>query len=181
MKNKHVLFIFIMLLTFIVTPVYAETYLESTGSDVAIRTGPSTTGTTVLKRADKGDRFDLVTTELVKTQGGCESGYWYKIKYNGQEAYFCSAYAKVVTTEPIVITAEAAVIPTAPRIAPKTASIILRIITIKYIFHTLFALSVNSGLSPAHPYRTLYVTRRVRIVATISPICSVGTSPSIVA
>lgn len=107
MKNKQVLFIFIMLLTFIVTPVYAETYLESTGTDVAIRTGPNTTGTTVLKRADKGDRFDLITTDLVKTQGGCESGYWYKIKYNNQEAYICSSYAKVVNTTPIVITAEA--------------------------------------------------------------------------
>ena len=39
MKNKTLLFIFTMLLTFIITPVYAETYLESTGSDVAVRTG----------------------------------------------------------------------------------------------------------------------------------------------
>jgi hypothetical protein len=107
MKNKQLLFIFIMLLTIISLPVYAETYLESTGSDVAIRTGPSTSGTQVLKRANVGDRFDLVTTDLVKTQGGCDSGYWYKIKYNGQEAYFCSTYGKVVNTTPVVITAEA--------------------------------------------------------------------------
>ena len=73
MKNKQILFIFIMLLTIISLPVYAETYLESTGSDVAIRTGPSTSGTQVLKRANVGDRFDLVTTDLVKTQGGCDS------------------------------------------------------------------------------------------------------------
>ena len=107
MKKKHIMFIFIMLLTFITLPVYAETYLESTGSDVAVRTGPNTSGTTVLKRVGVGERFELVTTDLVKTQGGCESGYWYKIKYNGQEAYFCSAYGKVVTTTPVVITAEA--------------------------------------------------------------------------
>ena len=31
MKNKQILFIFIMLLTIISLPVYAETYLESTG------------------------------------------------------------------------------------------------------------------------------------------------------
>ena len=107
MNKKHIMFIFIMLLTFIALPVYAETYLESTGSDVAVRTGPNTSGTTVLKRVGVGERFELITTELVKTQGGCESGYWYKIKYNGQEAYFCSAYGKVVTTTPVVITAEA--------------------------------------------------------------------------
>lgn len=107
MKNKTLLFIFTMLLTFIIPTVYAETYLESTGSDVAVRTGPSTSGTSVLKRADVGDRFDLITTDLVKTQGGCDSGYWYKIRYNGQEAYFCSSYGKVVTTTPVVITAEA--------------------------------------------------------------------------
>ena len=106
MKKKHLMFIFIMLLTFITLPVYAETYLEMTDGGVNIRTGPSTASGT-LGTASNGQRFTLVQTDLVKSEKGCNTGYWFKVKHNNQDAYICSEYAKIVNTTPVVITAEA--------------------------------------------------------------------------
>ena len=100
------MFIFIMLLTFITLPVYAETYLEMTDGGVNIRTGPSTASGT-LGTASNGQRFTLVQTDLVKSEKGCNTGYWFKVKHNNQDAYICSEYAKIVNTTPVVITAEA--------------------------------------------------------------------------
>ena len=106
MNKKYIMFIFIMLLTFISFPVYAETYLEVTDTSINIRSGPSTSSSK-LGMVTKGDRLNLVSSELVPTQGGCSTGYWYNVKYNNQNAYFCSEYGKVVNTTPVVITAEA--------------------------------------------------------------------------
>ena len=107
MKNKQVLFIFIMLLTFIITPVYATDYAEINGTTVRVRTQPSTSGTK-LGTYDSGVKFVLKTRDLFKDQGGgCESGYWYQVDHNGTTGYICSAYAKVISDTPVVITAEA--------------------------------------------------------------------------
>ncbi len=106
MKNKTLLFIFTMLLTFIITPVYAETYLEMTDGGVNIRKGPST-DSGILGTASNGQKFSLVQTNPVKSEKGCNSGYWYKVRHNNQDAYICSDYAQVVNTTPPVITAEA--------------------------------------------------------------------------
>ena len=106
MKHR-IMFIFIMLLTFIITPVYATDYCEITGTTVRVRTTPSTSGTK-LGTYDPGAKFVLKTKDLSKDQGGgCESGYWYQVDHNGTTGYVCTAFAKIYSDTPVVITAEA--------------------------------------------------------------------------
>lgn len=105
MKNK-LLILIIGILSFVIPSVYAESYAELTDSGVNIRSGPSTSSSK-LGLVNSGEKYNLLSNDLVQTQGGCDSGYWYKISYNNQTAYLCSSYAKVVTTTPVVITAEA--------------------------------------------------------------------------
>jgi hypothetical protein len=106
LKKRYLLTIFLFLCMLI--PAYASALqIEMTGTSVTIRKGPSTSygyyGTT----KSLGELYTLKQRELVKTEGGCSSGYWYKIDYNGQTGYICSSYAVIKNDEPIVITDEA--------------------------------------------------------------------------
>lgn len=95
MQRKILMLITLMFLTFIPVYVLADE-LEITGSGVAIRTLPGT-NSSVLARKNHGATFPLVNDVKVADQGGCPAG-WYKIKYDGQEAYVCSTYGRVIKT-----------------------------------------------------------------------------------
>ena len=79
-KNKYLLTIFMFLLCMIPTIVSAAT-LEMTGSGVTIRKGPGTNYGYYGYTGNIGETYTLKTTDLIKTEQGCNSGYWYKINY----------------------------------------------------------------------------------------------------
>ena len=106
LKNKYLLTIFIFLLCLIPNVVLAAT-LEMTGSGVTIRKGPGTNYGYFGYTGNVGETYTLKTTDLIKTEQGCNSGYWYKINYQGNDAYICSDYGVIKVDKPIVITEEA--------------------------------------------------------------------------
>ena len=105
-KNKKLLTILILLICIIPSIVGAAT-LEMTGTYVSIRTGPGTNYSSLGQTIKEGEEYTLKTTNLTKTEKGCDSGYWYNIDYKGQSAYICSSYAVVKNDKPLVITDEA--------------------------------------------------------------------------
>lgn len=95
MRIKISLLITIMLLTILPTIAYADD-VEITGSAVAIRTLPGTNGTKLAQKSH-GATFPLLDSNKYPDQGGCPAG-WYKLSYEGREAYVCSTYARVIKT-----------------------------------------------------------------------------------
>ena len=105
-KTKKLLTILILLIC-IIPSIGKATVIEMTGTSVSIRTGPGTKYTSIGTTKNAGEEYTLKSTNLVKTEGGCNSGYWYNIEYQGQSAYICSLYAIVKNDQPLVITDEA--------------------------------------------------------------------------
>ncbi|MCR5223865.1 MAG: hypothetical protein K6C11_01820 [Bacilli bacterium] len=105
-KKKYFSTIFLLLCMII--PAYSSALqIEMTGTDVSIRTGPGTNHGTYGYTKALGELYTLKQQDLVKTEKGCNSGYWYKIDYQGKDAYICSSYAIIKNDQPIVITDEA--------------------------------------------------------------------------
>ena len=102
MKKKK-MFIFLLLgLFFLPLNVFAAK-IEITGNDVRIRSNPSTSNSKILKNnATHGDTYELKSETLVADQGGCSGNGWYNVVYEGQSAYVCSLYARLVETTPVV-------------------------------------------------------------------------------
>ena len=104
MKNRYIFILFFLLCFPIVVKAAS---IEMTDDSVNIRSGPGTNYSKLGMTNKVGEEYTLKTTDMSKDEGGCNSGYWYNIDYNGQSAYICSSYAVVKTTQPIVITEEA--------------------------------------------------------------------------
>lgn len=104
---KKYLYIIILMFFFVILPINVlADNLEITGSDVAIRTAPTTSGSQVLTRVNKGNVFPLKSSAIVADQGKngkCDTG-WYLINYDNKDAYVCSQYGKVLTT--VVVSGE---------------------------------------------------------------------------
>lgn len=64
-----------------------------TGNAVALRDKPTTKNSTRLDTLNSGDIIDVLDDTKIydKDNDACKAG-WVKIKYDGQEGYFCSAY-----------------------------------------------------------------------------------------
>ena len=105
-KNKYLFTIFIFLLCLIPNVASAAT-IVMTGTTVSIRKGPGTNYGYYKYTKDLGEEYTLKSTQLVKTEEGCNSGYWYHIDYEGQNGYICSSFAMIKNDTPIVITDEA--------------------------------------------------------------------------
>jgi hypothetical protein len=105
-KNKYLLTIFMFLVCIIPTIVSGAT-LEMTGDGVGIRKGPGTNYDRYGYTGAVGETYTLKSTTLVKTEKGCDSGYWFNIDYKGNNAYICSSYGIIKVDEPLVITDEA--------------------------------------------------------------------------
>lgn len=99
MKKKY--YCLFLIILFIMLPIHVlADDLEITGSAVAIRTAPTTSGSQVLTRVNKGNTFPLKSASIVADQGkngDCDTG-WYLINYDNKDAYVCSKYGKVLTT-----------------------------------------------------------------------------------
>ncbi len=93
MRPKWQILLIIFLFLFVPISVLADD-LEITGSDVAIRSLPGTNGK-VLAHKSHGATFPLLSENKFSDQGGCPAG-WYKVNYDGQEAYVCSTYGRVI-------------------------------------------------------------------------------------
>ena len=93
MRDKIEFFVLLFLLVLVPISALADE-IEITGSDVAIRTLPGTNGK-VLTRQSHGATYTLLSSDKAADQGGCSDG-WYKISYDGIEAYVCSTYARVI-------------------------------------------------------------------------------------
>ena len=63
------------------------TYMEVTGNSVNVRTGPSTSYTSIMK-LNKGDKVEYISS----------SGNWSKVRYNEKEGYISNTYIKSVST-----------------------------------------------------------------------------------
>lgn len=98
---KKYILVFVVMFFFVILPINVlADNLEITGSDVAIRTAPTTASGQVLTRVNKGNVFPLKSATMVADQGKngkCDTG-WYLINYDNKDAYVCSAYGKVLTT-----------------------------------------------------------------------------------
>ena len=64
------------------------TYMEVTGNSVNVRTGPSTSYTSIMK-LNKGDKVEYISS----------SGNWSKITYNGKTGYIYSTYVKSISND----------------------------------------------------------------------------------
>ena len=64
------------------------TYMEVTGNSVNVRTGPSTSYTSIMK-LNKGDKVEYISS----------SGNWSKITYNGKTGYIYSTYIKSISND----------------------------------------------------------------------------------
>lgn len=98
---KRRFYVLFFMLFFVILPINAfADDLEITGSAVAIRTAPTTSGSQVLTRVNKGNTFALKSSTIVADQGkngDCDTG-WYLINYDNKDAYVCSKYGKVLTS-----------------------------------------------------------------------------------
>lgn len=92
MRKNYILIIIVFLLCIPTFVMAAE--VEIAGTVVAIRNKPSTSGTKYTA-LNSGDRLVLKNTNKVADQGGCSAG-WYNVDYQGQDAYVCSTYARVI-------------------------------------------------------------------------------------
>lgn len=98
-KNFKIFIITVLFvsLAFIVN-VNAATYQATiTGTGVRLRTGPGTNyGTISGITLSKNGTYKMVDNNLVKSESGCNSGYWYRIYYNeASSGYVCSSYVSV--------------------------------------------------------------------------------------
>ncbi len=94
---KKIYIIFALLVLIMPSFVFATNYVEITGDIVRVRTSPST-NSSILTSSNSGTRYTLKDTSLVSDQGGCSAG-WYKIDYNGQDAYVCSEYSRTIIND----------------------------------------------------------------------------------
>lgn len=106
-KNKNILIVIIICLLYLLPTFVYAINIEMTGTVVSIRKGPGTNYDKLGTTNDVGEQYTLKSTELVKTEKGCDSGYWFNIDYKGENAYICSSYAIIKVEEKIVITEEA--------------------------------------------------------------------------
>lgn len=97
---KKILLLFSITLFFIFNVnVNAATYQGTiTGTSVTLRTGPGTNYSKISFTLNKNQTYDMPDNVPVKTESGCNSGYWYKLKYDGEKiGYVCSSYVSVST------------------------------------------------------------------------------------
>lgn len=94
MKKCFLLFIIFFLFTI---NVNASTYQGTiTGTDVSLRTGPGTNYAKISFTLYKNQTYNMPDNTLYKTESGCNSGYWYKLNYDGTKmGYVCSSYVSV--------------------------------------------------------------------------------------
>ena len=96
MKKNIIFLIFIFTFMFMLN-VDASTYQGTiTGTGVSLRTGPGTNYSKISFTLNKNQTYNMPDNELYKTESGCNSGYWYKINYDGTKmGYVCSSYVSV--------------------------------------------------------------------------------------
>ncbi len=94
MKKCFLLFIIFFLFTI---NVNASTYQGTiTGTGVSLRTGPGTNYAKISFTLYKNQTYNMPDNTLYKTESGCNSGYWYKLNYDGTKTgYVCSSYVSV--------------------------------------------------------------------------------------
>lgn len=105
---KKLLLFVVSMFVFMILPISVlADELEISGSAVAIRNAPTTSGSQVLTRVNKGASYSLKSSVIVADQGkngDCDGG-WYNIDYNGQNAYVCAKYGVVKTSSlPVIST-----------------------------------------------------------------------------
>lgn len=96
MKKKFLLITINLLFLFILN-VDASSYQGTiTGTDVSLRTGPGTNYSKISYTLYKNQTYNMPDNQLYKTESGCNSGYWYRINYDGTKmGYVCSSYVSV--------------------------------------------------------------------------------------
>ena len=95
---KKIMLLLTLIITFIyINDVYATTYQGTiTGTSVTLRKGPGTNYGKIDYTIYKNQTYNMPDNILIKTESGCNSGYWYKIKYDGSNiGYVCSSYVSV--------------------------------------------------------------------------------------
>ena len=103
-KNK----LFYVLLFLLCLPIVANAAsIEMTGTEVNVRSGPGTQYSVLGQTGGIGETYTLKSNDLVKDIGGCNSGYWFNVYFNGNDAYICSTYAVIKAEQTVVITEEA--------------------------------------------------------------------------
>ena len=95
MKEKKLIYFFIMTIMFFCAPLYLKASIpaEINDSGVRIRSGASTSSS-ILATVNSGTSIDLVDKTL-HTGSGCSDG-WYNITYEKQNAYVCSTYVTII-------------------------------------------------------------------------------------
>ena len=104
--NKKLRILILFLCLFIPSIVLGES-IKMTADEVGIRKGPGTNYDRYGYTGDVGEIYQLKSVDLVKTEKGCDSGYWYNVVYQEESAYICSTYAIINVDQPVVITEEA--------------------------------------------------------------------------
>ena len=104
--NKKISIIILFLLCIIPNIVLANN-IKMTGSEVSIRKGPGTNYDRLGITGATGEKYELISNDLVQTEKGCDSGYWFNVKYGEESAYICSSYAVIEVNQVVVITDEA--------------------------------------------------------------------------
>ena len=69
---------------------------------VRVRSGAGTSYVIIAEDAGKGNTYTLLDSNKYPTNDGstgCESGNWYKISYNNQTGFICSAYLDISSAE----------------------------------------------------------------------------------
>ena len=103
-KNKLLyILLFLLCIPFIVN---AQS-IEMTGTEVNVRSGPGTKYGAIGQTGGLGETYTLKQSDLVKDEGGCNSGYWFNIDFQGNNGYICSTFAVIKTEQTVVITEEA--------------------------------------------------------------------------
>ena len=103
-KNKY---IFILLFLLCMPIIVSAQSIEMTGTEVNVRSGPGTQYSKIGQTGGLGETYTLKQSDLVRDEGGCNSGYWFNVDFKGSNAYICSTYAIIKVDQPIVITDEA--------------------------------------------------------------------------
>lgn len=92
----------IFIMTILVnTKVFALSGIVNDTS-VRIRSGAGTSYVTLAEDAGKGNKYNLLDSNLYPTNdgsSGCETGKWYKISYNSQTGFICSEYFDISSSE----------------------------------------------------------------------------------
>lgn len=98
-KMSYYVLLLVLFFTFLLEPS-AKSVVVINGTDVRIRDKATTSGSTVLTKANTGDEFPLEDLNSGSLGNGCSKD-WYKITYGSVSGYVCSSYATVKEVEEI--------------------------------------------------------------------------------